>query len=203
MEERGRNRRRDGGPGWLTTLAGGALLVAVGFGLGIVAGVAYEQPGMVVGTVVGQGEEVPWSEDEAPAPAESVAELEPLGVDASELEEGPADEADAPDAREPAREVAAAPRPEPEPEPEAAPAAGGGFAVQVGAFSDSRSAERLADRLRAKGHPVYVSPGAGSGSSRWRVRVGPVPSRAAAERAAAVLKRDEKLPTWVVDDRQG
>ena len=76
----------------------------------------------------------------------------------------------------------------------------GRFAVQVGAFSENRSAERLADTLRRKGFDVYVTPGAQAGESRWRVRVGPMHTREDAERAAARLKTEEKLPTWVLDE---
>jgi cell division septation protein DedD len=32
------------------------------------------------------------------------------------------------------------------------------------------------------------------------VRVGPFPSRAEADRVAARLKAEEKLPTWVLDE---
>ena len=74
------------------------------------------------------------------------------------------------------------------------------FAVQVGAFAESHSAERLADALRGKGFDVYVSAGASSGEPRWRVRVGPLPSREEAERVATRLKAEEKLPTWVLDE---
>ena len=39
-----------------------------------------------------------------------------------------------------------------------------------------------------------------SGSARWRVRVGPWPTRDAGERAADRLKREERLPTWVLEE---
>ena len=74
------------------------------------------------------------------------------------------------------------------------------MAVQVGAFSESRAAEKLAADLRAKGYPVYLSPGAGSGDARWRVRVGPLASKEEAGRTAARLKVEEKLPTWVLSE---
>ncbi len=71
--------------------------------------------------------------------------------------------------------------------------------MQVGAFAESRVAERLAGRLRAKGYPVTVSPSVDSGAARWRVRVGPWESREAAETAATRLKGEETLPTWVLN----
>ena len=76
----------------------------------------------------------------------------------------------------------------------------GHFSVQVGAFAEGRAAEDLAATLRGKGYPVYVSAGAGAGSARWRVRVGPLASREAADRTASRLKAEERLPTWVVDE---
>ena len=75
-----------------------------------------------------------------------------------------------------------------------------GFAVQVGAFADSASAERLANSLRGKGFRVYVSGSREEGASRWRVRVGPMETREAAERSAARLKAEETLPTWVLEE---
>ncbi|HZO08360.1 MAG TPA: SPOR domain-containing protein, partial [Myxococcota bacterium] len=58
----------------------------------------------------------------------------------------------------------------------------------------------LVARLLKKGYPAFVSPSTGDAGSRWRVRVGPLASRDAADRAAARLKAEERLPTWVVDD---
>ena len=44
----------------------------------------------------------------------------------------------------------------------------------MGAFSSSRSANALAESLKAKGYASYLAPSAGSAESRWRVRVGPL-----------------------------
>ncbi len=66
----------------------------------------------------------------------------------------------------------------------------------------SSPAASLADSLRAKGYAVYVVAGTGAGASRWRVRVGPLASREEADGAAARLKREETLPTWVLDEEQ-
>ena len=74
------------------------------------------------------------------------------------------------------------------------------FAVQVGAFSENENAERLAENLRKKGFDAYVSAGAKVTQPRWRVRVGPFPDRNEAERAAGRLKKNENLPTWVLDE---
>ena len=84
--------------------------------------------------------------------------------------------------------------------PSVAAAPVGNVAVQVGAFGTSQAAERLANSLRSKGFPVYVSPGTKAGDVRWRVRVGPLANRKEAEGTAARLKKVEKLPTWILNE---
>ena len=102
---------------------------------------------------------------------------------------------------EAAKSAAASPRVAAKAAPENAGA--GRFAIQVGAFGESTAAESLAKRLRERGYTTYVTPSAGGNAPRWRVRVGPVPAREAADRLATRLKRDEKLPTWVLDEDEG
>jgi DedD protein len=83
------------------------------------------------------------------------------------------------------------------------PARRAGFSVQVGAFSESAPAHRVADDLEAKGYKVYITPSASSRDGRWRVRVGPLPSREKAQDVAHQLKVDEQLPTWVLSEGGG
>ena len=71
-----------------------------------------------------------------------------------------------------------------------------GVAVQVGAFSDRRAADQLIARLRSDGFQAYAS----AAGNAWRVRVGPFRDRSGADQAAARLKRDQKLPTWVLEE---
>ena len=59
----------------------------------------------------------------------------------------------------------------------------GGWSIQLGSFSSAANAEKLARNLRSKGIRVYVS----TQGNKRRVRAGPFPDRAAAERAAAKL----------------
>ena len=178
-------RRGDGGRSLLWTLAGLGLLAIPGFVLGLLVGVAWEDPGLVLGHLLGRTELVTWSrgsndgvEDRAPEEPRVAVSAGPPPVSAAP---GPSATRIRPDVISPG-----------------APAAR--FAVQVGAFSESRLAERLADSLRGKGFEVYVSPGAKAGEARWRVRVGPLQSRAEADRVASRLKAEEKLPTWVLDE---
>ncbi len=78
-----------------------------------------------------------------------------------------------------------------------------GFSVQVGAFSDGSSAENVRQKLRGKGFDSYVVPASASGDGKWRVRVGPVPTRNAADSLAGRLKSEERLPTWVLSEGGG
>jgi DedD protein len=71
--------------------------------------------------------------------------------------------------------------------PMAHASAGGAWVVQLGSFASQANAEHLAQEMRARGFPVSVSQGA-SGRRLYRVRVGPVPDRAAASELAGKLR---------------
>jgi len=87
-----------------------------------------------------------------------------------------------------------------EPAPQVASAPRTRFVVQVGAFAQSLEAEKLEAQLRRKGLPAYVQPATGERDSRWRVRVGPLATRDEADKVAAKLKTQEKLPVWVFEE---
>lgn len=200
--KRNERRRR----GWVGTVFALLLLVVGGFVCGALAGFLWEEPRLVVAYLSGETENLAWSDPSAEADAGAG---DPPPVAAAPPPQAPSAEAQ-PEAEAPAaaaRASAAEPRPPAPPappvEPRSAPAPQGGFAVQVGAFGESRSAERLATRLRENGFDTYVTPSAAEGASRWRVRVGPVPEREAAERLARRLKRDQELPTWVLEEGGG
>jgi DedD protein len=60
--------------------------------------------------------------------------------------------------------------------------------VQLGSFANRSNADNLVRQLKAQGYAVYMS-GEGSGKAvRYRVRVGPLNDRDAAERTIAKLK---------------
>jgi DedD protein len=63
-----------------------------------------------------------------------------------------------------------------------------GWAVQLGSFASRANAERLVHRLQASGGSFYVLPGGSGAALRYRVRMGPLVDRAAAEHAMAKLK---------------
>jgi cell division septation protein DedD len=160
----------------LGTLVLLGILVVMGFTLGAISGMLWEEPRLMVAYLTG----VEASPAGPAPPAVAAAPPTPTGTLPEAVRERPD-----------------------EPRPVAASAPPGRFAIQVGAFGTSEAAERLADSLRGRGYPSYVTPGARSGDARWRVRVGPVAAREEADRLAVRLKRDEKLPTWVLDEDGG
>jgi cell division septation protein DedD len=88
------------------------------------------------------------------------------------------------------------PRPAPQPAPQAAPAAEprpqapaeDSWTVQVGSFSQAANAENLRERLAGQGFDAFVSRVATDAGTMHRVRVGPVPERAAAEQLMTRLR---------------
>ena len=77
-----------------------------------------------------------------------------------------------------------APRPAPPPRAER-----GTFVVQLGSFGSRDNADRLVRDMTAKGFAAFVAPITSNGRELFRVRVGPMRDRAAAEALAAELKR--------------
>ncbi len=63
-----------------------------------------------------------------------------------------------------------------------------GFVVQLGAFSNSGNAARLAAKVRENQFKAYTQVVSTTNGERTRVRVGPYPTRAAAEEARERLK---------------
>lgn len=175
-------RRRSAGPGWLVSLAGALALVVVGFSLGLLAGITFEAPGLVMSHVAGGTESVELAslEDSSEPPAPPLGASRPRVAGGGELERTP--ETDAGTAGLPAV---------------SAPAPRRGFVVQVGSFGDRAAALALRDRLEGSGLPSYLEPT--PGGSSWRVRVGPWHDEAEAERVADRLERRERLDTWVLE----
>jgi DedD protein len=64
------------------------------------------------------------------------------------------------------------------------------FSVQLAAFADDKGANALAGKLKKAGHPAYTEPYSTSRGTLWRVRVGPYPTRDAAEAARTKLKAE-------------
>ncbi len=172
-----------------------SLLAIPGFALGLAAGIAWEEPGLLFGYLVGRGEDVVIRESAEPS---RVARTPESPVPKA-LPDVAAPAPPNPQARVATRLRTGVMSPETTTLPPVS-ATKERFAVQVGAFSDNKTAEHLAGSLRKKGFDVYVSAGAKIGQARWRVRVGPFPNRNEAEHAAGRLKKNENLPTWVLDE---
>jgi DedD protein len=65
-----------------------------------------------------------------------------------------------------------------------------GWAVQLGSFASHANAEKLVHQLKARDSSAYVSSSGKGASLRYRVRIGPLADRSAAERAQLKLKKD-------------
>ena len=111
----------------------------------------------------------------------------------------PAPKAEAPEPRAEDVISAIAARTPREPAPpaklEPTPSPGAGDVVQVGAFPDAGSAQRVVDRLKRLGFDSYRSERLGNGGSRHRVRVRPGGGRDA-QRLAASL-RERGFDVWI------
>jgi DedD protein len=217
MAERSNRGRSGEGGGWLTTLLGVAVLVVTGFVFGLVVGVVSEEPELVVRHLAGESEVVPWSPDAQPEftapvspalPEVSAPDSEPEvadwdAVEPQEVASTASKTVNAAAAREQTGSNGSGSQVSDAPLSPAPVPALSGFAVQVGAFGDSVAAEKVAQGLREKGYDVYLKPASGAADGRWRVRVGPVPTRDEAERVSQNLKAKEHLPTWVLPEGDG
>jgi rare lipoprotein A len=74
----------------------------------------------------------------------------------------------------------------------------GFFGVQVGAFEVQANAERLRAGLLSRYSPVAIVPYDSPSGLFYRVRVGRLPSEAAAHELAARLRASDQLTTFVV-----
>ncbi len=210
---------REGEPGWFASLLGAAILIAGGFALGLVAGVVSEEPELVVGHLVGRSEEVAWLPERRPEFTPAGAEGAVLGAEAVpeaialEDVDGVGEPQPSPPAVATAPPVSVAPPGrrttrnlrdiDSIPTGAPPPVIRLGFSVQVGAFADGGAAEDVRQKLRSKGFDTYLIPANESGDGKWRVRVGPVHNKGAAEKLASRLKTEERLPTWVLAEGGG
>jgi DedD protein len=65
-----------------------------------------------------------------------------------------------------------------------------GWVVQLGSFAKREYAEKLQRSLKGKGHQAFVSAAGAGKALRYRVRVGPLSDRAAADREIVRLKKE-------------
>jgi DedD protein len=76
-------------------------------------------------------------------------------------------------------------------------AAGGEVVIQVFSSADKDQADKVRDRLVSSGLTAFLSPIAKNGQTMYRVRIGPFPSRPAAETVAEKVRKEHKLDTWI------
>ncbi len=88
--------------------------------------------------------------------------------------------------------------------PEKRPAAtkprtdGTGFVAQIGSFTQKQNAMVLADKLQASGYPAFVEEASTGSSMVYRVKLGPVDDREAAEKLLKKARKNEGLGGIVV-----
>ncbi len=135
---------------------------------------------------------VPPAQDEAKQPASApVATVPPVPAKPATQESGkPQVAKPAPAKPEPAHKSA---KPEHKPVEQKAVERKPGFAVQVGAFSHADAAKDMLEKLRKQGWHAYTE----KAGATIRVRVGPYPSRGAAEQAQHKLEAQGMQPAVV------
>jgi len=100
--------------------------------------------------------------------------------------------------RPPSRVEAPAPAEAAPPEPPPAEPAAGGWVVQIGAYRDKTTADRIAATLKRQQFPSFVlAPTAGSPTATFRVRVGPYSERREADAIAERLRREHQYNPFV------
>jgi len=188
------DRRRKGsssttgssGPGWLATAGGALLLIALGFGVGIVAGTAYQEPELVVDHLAGRSTEVV---------------LEDVGIAGSTELSVPDVAAPAPD-RVPAlgagalAQRATAPAAAPTPERETAPAAKPSAAAPTPARSRGEAVSSAPAPVKPRAEVAAAPPtrapavtAAPARSEGFSIQVGAFSSEKAARQLASELGR--------------
>jgi len=142
-----------------------------------------------------------------PEPSSTDKPAEPVPAEPSAA---PAPKSELPPAQaKPLPRAEAEPKPAPKaaakPEQKALTASGSGdgYVVQLGAFSNSTNARALQKKLQENKFKAYTELVKGAGGDRTRVRVGPYPSREAADKARDQLKSRKLIIGDATVVRQG
>ena len=144
------------------------------------------------------------SDTQAPAeekPTVAVAEPPAKAADKPATEKQP--QAKAPHAKAEKTPPKKAEKPKPvkaeaKPTPARQAAGGAGYVVQVGSFSQKANADTLTRKLQAKGFPAFVEGTRAGGKSIYRVKVGPRPTREAADDLRQRLIDKQRLEGIIV-----
>ncbi|HEV3457173.1 MAG TPA: SPOR domain-containing protein [Thermoanaerobaculia bacterium] len=73
----------------------------------------------------------------------------------------------------------------------------GEVVIQVFSTADKEQADKVRDGLVDAGFTAFLAPIAKGGQTMYRVRIGPFPSRSAAEAVAEKVRKERKLDTWI------
>ena len=110
---------------------------------------------------------------------------------------------------EPVKAAAGAPPavvkpPPPETPPKTAPAPvlpGGGWIIQAGSFSQQPNARSLRDRLNKSGYQAFLQDVKSADGHVYRVLIGPMKDRGAADKLRDKLAREQKLKAMVLQNK--
>ena len=146
--------------------------------------------------------ELPLPVEEPPAagiPTAAIDSPEPVPQAAIEPRSAPP-----PQPSSPASQAGAKPAPAAEPRPvkktATPPAVTGGWAIQVGRFSQSLNAQGLRDRLKKSGYAAFVKETGTGGEKSWQVLVGPLKTRGDAEAIRDELASKRQLKGFVIQN---
>lgn len=77
----------------------------------------------------------------------------------------------------------------------------GGWTVQLGSFSSDLNAKKLVDKLKGAGYKAYTEPRLEQGVTVFKVRVGPTPGKAEAERLRQRIEAQFEVRGMLVPSR--
>lgn len=83
-------------------------------------------------------------------------------------------------------------------DPSPAAPSGKGWVVQAGSFGQSANAEKLVNQLKKGGRTAFIEKIDVSGKTLYRVRVGPMESREAADKELAAIEKEFNLKGKVI-----
>jgi DedD protein len=143
------------------------------------------------------------AETQLPLPVEQLAP--PAAIQPAEPVESvppPAPDTAAAEAPQPAPPEPAAVAPPPPPASVATTGAevAGGWAIQVGRFSQQQNAQGLRDRLKKAGYAAFLKEDRADSSRSWRVLVGPLKTRSDAEKVRDELAARRQLKGFVIEN---
>jgi len=78
--------------------------------------------------------------------------------------------------------------------------AAGGWAIQVGRFSQQQNAQGLRDRLKKAGYAAFLKEDRTDSTRSWRVLVGPLKTRSDAEKVRDELATRRQLKGFVIEN---